>query len=162
LPIPFCVSSRAIESRFIEHFADPASFEKFAALAGQDHFDLAQVAARLAPEYAYRERLQDAMGEIAARLADPDNRSRSDSFDGLFADPWDCAPLPLGQSAGDAGQVRPAPGRQPGRRHSAIARPINHETHLQGLSPQHFMGRIQLIALARPKPPGARGSRGCL
>jgi len=59
----------AIESRFMK-FCRSRSSRSFAALAVRIIFDLAQVAARLAPEYAYRERCRTPLGENCRPLAD--------------------------------------------------------------------------------------------
>lgn len=136
----------ALESRFIERFADRASFERFAALAGQEQFDATRVAERLAPESAYRERLEQGMRAIAASLAEPDvvpvnipsmgwSQTRGIVPHCLWANLLAMlGKFGLHADGSLAGGVLQLPGQ------------INHETHLQGLSPQHFMGRLPVDA----------------
>lgn len=134
----------ALEPRFVSRFADADSFAAFAALAGQDAYAPAQVASRLAPEYAHREKLQEAIQAIAARLADPQSVPVAIPSMGLSQTRgivphciWANLLAMLGKyglhaDGRLAGGVLQLPGQ------------INHETHLQGLSPQHFMGRIPI------------------
>lgn len=136
----------AIERRFLAQFSEPGSFEAFAGLAGQDLYAPAQVAARLAPEYAYRERLQSSMRAIAARLADPASVPIALPSMGLSQTGgivphclWANLLAMLGKFGLHAdGQLAGGVLQLPNH--------ANHETHLQGLSPQHFMGRIPVDA----------------
>ncbi|PKL74864.1 MAG: hypothetical protein CVV27_18310, partial [Candidatus Melainabacteria bacterium HGW-Melainabacteria-1] len=133
---------RAVESRFLTQFADAASFADFAMLARQPHFAAEPLADRLAPESAYRERIMRAVREIGRQLADPEVVPVAIPSMGLSQTRgivphclWANLLAMLGKyglhpDGSLAGGVLQLPGQ------------INHETHLQGLSPQHFMGRI--------------------
>jgi len=61
----------AVEHRFIDQYADHASWRAFRDLAREDRFDAAAVAARIAPEPHLAPRLEAGIAEVAARLADP-------------------------------------------------------------------------------------------
>ncbi|MGV3522741.1 MAG: hypothetical protein ACO1RX_00870 [Candidatus Sericytochromatia bacterium] len=136
----------ALEQRFLTHFAEAESFERFAALARSDNFRPQAVAERIAPEFAYRERILNGIRQIAQQLANPESvpvhiPSMGLSQTGgivphclwanLLAMLGKFGLTPEGLLAGGVLQL-----------------PVqaNDETHLQGLSPQHFMGRLPVDA----------------
>lgn len=59
---------QAIDQRFISQFADPETFEDYAALAKSEIFAPERVAASIAPEPAYEERLLHGIRAIARKL----------------------------------------------------------------------------------------------
>lgn len=130
----------AFEARFISLFSDRASYDEFVSLAQEDRFAPKEVARRLAPEFAYRERIHQAIRDIAKkliRLTPIHIPSMGLSQTGgivphclwanIFGALGKLGVTPEGQLLGGILQL-------PGQ--------INHETHLQGFSPRHFMGRI--------------------
>lgn len=137
-----CRYPGAIEERFLTHFAERESFEAFAALARSDTYEAHAVAARLAPEFKYRERILRGIHEIAAKLVRQGSvpvHIPSMGFSQTRGIVPHCLWANLLAMLGKfglkadrslAGGVLQLPGQ------------ANHETHLQGLSPQHFMGRI--------------------
>lgn len=134
----------ALEPRFLTEFSDPDSFERFAELAREARFAPNQVAERIAPEPAYRERIEQGIREIAASLARPGvvpvqipsmgfSQTRGIVPHCLWANILAMlGKFGLNADGSLAGGVLQLPGQ------------INHETHLQGLSQQHFMGRIPI------------------
>ena len=132
----------AVEQRFIDQYADHASWRAFRDLAREDRFAAASVAARIAPEAHLAGRIERAIGTIAARLADPD------------VVPINIPSVGLSQTAGAVGHClwgdtlamlgkyglkangTPAGGtlRIPGQ--------INAESEVQALSRLFFFGRI--------------------
>lgn len=132
----------ALEQRFLTHFAEADSFERFAALARSDNFRPQAVADRIAPEFAYRERILSGIRQIAQQLARPESVPVHIPSMGLSQTGgivphclWANLLAMLGKFGLTpegllAGGVLQLPGQ------------ANDETHLQGLSPQHFMGRI--------------------
>jgi len=132
----------AVEMRFVEHFAEPESFERFAAQASADSFRPEEVAERIAPEFKYRKRIAQAIEDMARKLAAPGtvpvhipsmgfSQTRGVVPHCLWANILALTGKfglhPNGSLAGGVLQ---------------LAGQANHETHLQSLSPQHFMGRI--------------------
>ncbi|MBF2052513.1 MAG: hypothetical protein IGS03_03500 [Candidatus Sericytochromatia bacterium] len=132
----------ALNNDFLTHFTDAESFARFRELALDPDFEAEAVAERIAPEFKYRKRIVNAIHAIAARLADPAcvpvhipsmgfSQTRGVIphclWANLLAMLGKFGLKPDGQLAGGVLQL-------PGQ--------ANHETHLQSLSPQHFMGRI--------------------
>lgn len=130
----------AFESRFISHFSDRSSYEAFVQLASEERFSPKAVAHRLAPEFAYRERIHQAIRDIAkklTRLTPIHIPSLGLSQTGGVVPHclWSNVLASLGKLGLNAqgellGGILQIPGQ------------VNHETHLQGFSPRHFMGRI--------------------
>jgi anaerobic selenocysteine-containing dehydrogenase len=135
---------RAIDRGFIARHADPESFERYTALAGDEQFQPERVAARIGPEPSCRERLEQGIRAIAAKLVEP----------GVV--PINIPSVGLSQTKGAVGHClwgsllallgkyglradgSPAGGtlRIPGQ--------INAQTEVQGLSRRVFMGRIPM------------------
>ena len=132
----------ALESQFLTHFTEAGSFEHFLALASSDEFESLTVAARLAPEFKYRERILAGICNIAAKLVNQQtvpvhipSMGFSQTHGVVPHCLWANILAMLGKfglkpGGKMAGGVLQLPGQS------------NHETHLQSLSPQHFMGRI--------------------
>ncbi len=136
----------ALEQRFLNRFAESASFERFAGLARQERFKPEKVAERIAPEIAHCKRIEQGICEIAASLAHPDRvpvQIPSMGFSQTRGIVPHCLWANLLAMLGKFGLH--ADGRLAG---GVLQLPgqVNHETHLQGLSPQHFMGRIPIDA----------------
>jgi ferredoxin-NADP reductase/anaerobic selenocysteine-containing dehydrogenase len=133
-----------IEERFLEHFADKESFERFRELALSPRFEVDRVAERIAPEPGYVGKLARAIPALAHKLA----ASRSvpinipsvglSQTSGVVAHClWGCTLAMLGKYGLQADGT-PAGGtlRVPGQ--------INAESEVQGLSGKYFMGRIPM------------------
>ncbi len=61
----------AVDRRFVDHYADRETFDRYSAVAATEDFGADQVAARIAPEAGERENLAQGIRSTAARLADP-------------------------------------------------------------------------------------------
>jgi ferredoxin-NADP reductase/anaerobic selenocysteine-containing dehydrogenase len=132
----------AIDTRFLQRFADGATFEKYAALARSETFSVERVAARIAPEPSYVERLARGIRDIAARLVRPEVVPVNIPSVGLSQTSgvvahclWGGLLAMLGKyGLGPDGSPRGGTLRFPGQ--------INAESEVQGLSRKYFMGRI--------------------
>lgn len=134
----------AFEARFVSLFSDRASYEAFVNLASEEQFSPKEVAHRLAPEFAYRERIHQAIRDIAKKLT----RKTPIHIPSLGLSQtggivphclWANVLASLGKLGIDAsGTLQGGVLQLPGQ--------VNHESHLQGFSPQHFMGRIPVDA----------------
>ncbi len=130
----------AFEKRFVEHFSDHASYEAFVALASEARFEPKLVARQLAPEFAYRQRIHEAIRDIAKKLARKTpvhipsmglSQTRGIVPHCLWANIFAAlGKLGLDKNGVLQGGILQLPGQ------------VNHETHLQGFSPLHFTGRI--------------------
>jgi ferredoxin-NADP reductase len=132
----------AVERRFVERYADAATFDRYAALAGGADFAPAAVAARIAPEAQGVERLERGIRAIAERLVRPEVVPINIPSVGLSQTSgvvahclWGSLLALLGKY-GLRGDGSPAGGtlRLPGQ--------INAESEVQGLSRKYFMGRV--------------------
>ncbi|HEY8075683.1 MAG TPA: FAD-binding oxidoreductase [Labilithrix sp.] len=135
---------RAVAERFVSRFSEPSTFERFTALAKEEQFAPERVAARIAAEPEYEERVLAAIRLIAQKLADPAMVPVNIGSMGLSQTSgvvthclWACVMAMVGKyglRAGGAfagGTLR-------------LAGQINAESEVQGLSRKYFMGRIPM------------------
>lgn len=136
--------SHAVEQRFVDHFADRETFERFTAMARQEEFSPENVAARIAAEPSFEDRLVSGIRDIAAKLASEDVVPINIPSVGLSQTKgvvshclWGNVFALLGKY-GLKADGTPAGGtlRLPGQ--------INAQTEVQGLSRNVFMGRIPM------------------
>jgi anaerobic selenocysteine-containing dehydrogenase len=135
---------QAVDRRFIEHYADAATFEKYAAIAGSEEFAAERVAARIAPEPSYQERLAKGIRDIAAKLARPDVVPINLPSVGLSQTKGAAAHCLWGSLLGMLGKYGLRPDGSPAGGTLRIPGQIDAETEVQGLSRRVFMGRIPI------------------
>lgn len=134
----------SVETRFVDQYADPQSFEQFQELASLDHYDAKSVAHRIAPLPELAPRLESGIIRIAERLAEHDTVPINIPSVGLSQTKGAVAHCLWGSVLALVGKYglrtdgRPAGGtlRLPGQ--------INAQTEVQGLSRGFFMGRIRM------------------
>ncbi|MCP4868664.1 MAG: hypothetical protein GY898_08090 [Proteobacteria bacterium] len=132
----------AVEQRFINQYADHASWRAFRDLAREDRFAAATVAARIAPEPHLAGRIERAIEAIAERLADPavvpvniPSVGLSQTAGAVGHCLWADTLAMLGKYGLDAdGSLAGGTLRIPGQ--------INAESEVQALSRLFFFGRI--------------------
>lgn len=140
--------AQAVSSRFVERFANRASFEAYTALAASERFAPERVAERIAPEPRYADRLLRGIRRIALKLAQqgvvPINIPSvglSQTSGAVTHCLWGSALGLVGKYGLDAvSSVAGGTLRLPGQ--------INAETEVQGLSRKFFMGRIPMSEAA--------------
>ncbi|MBJ96060.1 MAG: hypothetical protein CMP23_16470 [Rickettsiales bacterium] len=133
---------QAPHPQFIARFSDPSSWDHFLKLASSDRFRPATVAQRIAPEPSHTDRIETAILNIAARIAEPGvvpinipSVGLSQSSGAVAHCLWGSVMAMVGKY-GLSAEGEPAGGtlRIPGQ--------INAETEVQGLSSRFFFGRI--------------------
>ena len=132
----------AVERRFIDRYADHATWRSFRDLALEERFSAEQVAARIAPEPRLEGRIRDAIEQIAAKLADPEvvpinipsvGLSQTNGAVGHCL--WGGALAMLGKyGLKPGGDVAGGTLRVPGQ--------INAQSEVQALSRLYFPGRV--------------------
>lgn len=134
----------AVESRFINYFANHESYENYIKLVNGSRFDPQQVAQRIAPEPEYVDQLASAIRSIASKLAQTETvpihipsvgLSQTSGVAALSL--WSNLLALLGKyglraDGSVAGGVLSLPGQS------------NAATAVQGLSSNYFMGRIPI------------------
>jgi hypothetical protein len=135
---------QAVDRRFIDRYADAATFEKYAGIAGSEEFAAERVAARIAPEPSYQERLAKGVREIAAKLARPDVVPINLPSVGLSQTKGAVAHCLWGSLLGMLGKYGLRPDGSPAGGTLRIPGQIDAETEVQGLSRRVFMGRIPI------------------
>lgn len=134
----------AVSRQFVERFGDEESFRKFVELASSPTYEPERVAARIAPEPGYEERLYKGIRTIAHRLAASGSvpivlpSVGLSQTSGVVAHClWGSTLAMLGKYGLNADST-PAGGvlRLPGQ--------INAESEVQGLSRKYFFGRIPM------------------
>ncbi len=139
---------QAIGARFVERFADRASFDAYTALAGSDRFAPERVSERIAPEPRYVDRLLRGIRRIALKLAQAGVVPINIPSVGLSQTSGAVTHCLWGSALGLVGKYGlSAPGslaggtlRLPGQ--------INAESEVQGLSRKFFMGRVPMSEAA--------------
>jgi hypothetical protein len=135
---------RGVDRRFVDRYADPQTFERYATLARGEQFDPERVAARIAPEPPFQERLVRGIRDIAAKLIQPEVVPINIPSVGLSQTKgavghclWGSLLALLGKY-GLRADGSPAGGtlRIPGQ--------IDAQTEVQGLSRRVFMGRVPM------------------
>lgn len=134
----------AISSRFVDRFADKASFEAFIALAKADRFAPARVAERCAADPEYVDRLAKGIRMIARKMAQPGmvpihvgSMGLSQTSGVVAHCLWACVMAMVGKYGINAdGSVAGGTLRLPGQ--------INAESEVQGISRKYFFGRIPI------------------
>ena len=127
---------------FLARFTDKDSWKSFHALAASDRFRPAVVAARIAPEPRFEQRILNAIIAIAARLADPQVVPINIPSVGLSQTSGAVAHCLWGSVLAMVGKYGlKAPG-EPAGGTLRIPGQINAQSEVQGLSSQFFFGRI--------------------
>ena len=132
----------AVDRRFVDRYADAQTFEQYAALAGGEQFAPERVAARIAPEPSYEERLLRGIRDIASKLVQPDVVPINIPSVGLSQTKGVVAHCLWGSLLGMLGKYGLRPDGSPAGGTLRIPGQINAETEVQGLSRRAFMGRI--------------------
>jgi anaerobic selenocysteine-containing dehydrogenase len=133
-----------LEPRFIERFADAASFERYRALALEPHFAPEVVARRIAAEPAYEANLLAGIRGIAARMATPGVVPINIPSVGLSQTTGVVAHCLWGNAMAMVGKYGLRPDGTPAGGTLRIPGQINAESEIQGLSGKYFMGRIPI------------------
>jgi ferredoxin-NADP reductase/anaerobic selenocysteine-containing dehydrogenase len=134
----------AVSARFVERFSAPGSFEAFSALARSEQFAPERVAARVAAEPEYAERIERGIELIAQKMAQPGmvpihigSMGLSQTSGVVAHCLWACVMAMVGKYGLHAdGTLAGGTLRLPGQ--------INAESEVQGLSRKYFMGRIPI------------------
>ncbi len=132
----------AVEDRFIEHFSDKESFEKYINLATSDRFEPRAVAERIAPEPELVERLHKGIQGLAARLVDPNTVPVNIPSVGLSQTSGVVAHCLWGNLLAMVGKYGLKPDGTLAGGTLRIPGQINAESEVQGLSRKYFMGRV--------------------
>ncbi len=131
----------AICSEFIESFAEAETFAVFRELALQGDYHPRAVAERIAPEFAYRERIYQAICDIAAKIAGTKVPLLIPSMG--FSQTRGIVPHCIWANIfAMVGKFGHHPDQSLVGGILQLPGQINHETHIQSLSPQHFVGRL--------------------
>ncbi|MBI3270631.1 MAG: hypothetical protein HYZ53_16615 [Planctomycetes bacterium] len=133
---------QAVDRRFVERYADPATFEKYAALAASEAFEAEKVAGRIAPEPDLAPRLVEGIRDIAARLVRPDVVPINIPSVGLSQTKGAVAHCLWGSLLAMLGKYGLRADGTPAGGTLRIPGQINAQTEVQGLSRRSFMGRI--------------------
>ncbi|HVT05380.1 MAG TPA: molybdopterin dinucleotide binding domain-containing protein [Thermoanaerobaculia bacterium] len=133
----------AVDARFLQHYGDDASFEKFTELARSDDYDADRAAARIAAEPQLGPRIANGIRAIAARLADPAVIPINIPSVGLSQTKGAVAHALWGSVLGMVGKYGLRSDGTPAGGTLRIPGQINAETEVQGLSRRIFMGRIR-------------------
>lgn len=134
----------AVSERFIEKFSAPGSWDSFSALASSEQFAPERVAARVAAEPEYAERIEQGIKLIARKMAEPGmvpvhigSMGLSQTSGVVAHCLWACVMAMVGKYGVNAdGTLAGGTLRLPGQ--------INAESEVQGLSRKYFMGRIPI------------------
>jgi len=134
----------AVHAQFIDRFADRASCDAYCTLARLESFSPERVAARIAPEPQYVERLLAGIRRIALKLAQPGvvpvnipSMGLSQTSGAVAHCLWGSVLGLLGKYGLDGiGSLAGGTLRVPGQ--------INAESEVQGLSRKYFMGRVPM------------------
>ncbi|MBI4640020.1 MAG: hypothetical protein HY731_04965, partial [Candidatus Tectomicrobia bacterium] len=135
---------QAVDRRFIERYADPQTFERYAALASGEQFASENVAARIAPEPSYEDRLIRAIRDIASKLVQPDVVPINIPSVGLSQTKGVVAHCLWGSLMAMLGKYGLRADGSPVGGTLRIPGQINAQTEVQGLSRRAFMGRIPM------------------
>jgi ferredoxin-NADP reductase/anaerobic selenocysteine-containing dehydrogenase len=135
---------QAISQKFVDRFAAPGSFEAFSALAKHEQFAPQRVAARVAADPEYVERLEKGIRLIARKMAEPGmvpvhigSMGLSQTSGVVAHCLWACVMAMVGKYGINAdGTLAGGTLRLPGQ--------INAESEVQGMSRKYFMGRIPI------------------
>ncbi len=134
----------AIEGRFIEHFAEADSFERFSSFARQSRFEPRHVAGRIAPEPEYEARLEDGIRMIARKLAERGTVPINIPSVGLSQSSGVVAHCLWGSALAMVGKYGLNPDGSPAGGTLRVPGQINAESEVQGLSRKYYMGRIPI------------------
>lgn len=135
---------RSVDQRFAGRYADADSFDRYRALAASDRFAPEHVAARIAPEAAYQERLVKGISDIAARLARLDLVPINIPSVGLSQSKGAVAHCLWGDVLALVGKYGLRPDGSPAGGTLRLPGQINAQSEVQGLSRRIFMGRIRM------------------
>jgi len=132
----------AVDRRFVDSYAERASFDSYAAMASAESFDADRVAAHIAPEARERQNLAQGIRAIAARLADPHSVPINIPSVGLSQTKGAVAHCLWGSVLALVGKYGLRPDGTPAGGTLRLPGQINAQSEVQGLSRRIFMGRI--------------------
>lgn len=138
----------AVDTRFVERFAERESFEKYVALARSESYAPERVAARVAAEPKYVGRVLKAIRAIACKLSQPGFAPVNIPSVGLSQTTGVVAHCLWGDVFALVGKYGLAPGGQLLGGTLRLPGQINAESEVQGLSRKYFMGRVPVDAAA--------------
>lgn len=134
----------AVEQRFLDRFADPASFVRYRELVMQPRFAPEEVARRIAAEPAYEANVLAGIRGIAARMANPGTVPINIPSVGLSQTTGVVAHCLWGNAMAMVGKYGLRADGTPAGGTLRIPGQINAESEIQGLSGKFFMGRIPI------------------
>ena len=134
---------QAVESRFVDQYADRESFEDYRQLALSETFEPARTAERIAPEPAFADRLLRGIRDIAAQLAKPEVVPINIPSVGLSQTKGVVAHCLWGSLLAMLGKYGLKADGTPAGGTVRIPGQINAQTEVQGLSRNYFMGRVR-------------------
>jgi ferredoxin-NADP reductase/anaerobic selenocysteine-containing dehydrogenase len=137
-----------IEHRFLEHFADAETFERFRELATSARFEPERVAERIAPEPGYVGKLERAIRTIAYKLAQEQTVPINIPSVGLSQTSGVVAHCLWGSAMAMLGKYGLRPDGSPAGGTLRVPGQINAESEVQGLSGKYFMGRVPMADAA--------------
>ena len=132
----------AVEQRFIDQFSDKDSFERFAELALTTRFEPHHVAARIAPEPEYVERIENGIHILAHKFTRPEMVPVNLPSVGLSQSSGVVAHCLWGSILAMLGKYGLKPDGTPAGGTLRVPGQINAESEVQGLSRKYYMGRI--------------------
>jgi len=135
-----------VDQRFVDRYADRATFDRYVALAGSDRFAPERVAAALAPEPGDEPHLLLGIRGIAARIAAPGVVPINIPSVGLSQTKGAAAHCLWGDALGLVGKYGLRPDGSPAGGTLRLPGQINAQSEVQGLSRRVFMGRIPVDA----------------
>jgi anaerobic selenocysteine-containing dehydrogenase len=136
----------AVHTRFVDQFADRASFDAFVAQARDEHFAPPRVAERICAEPSYAERIRHGIEDLASMLAAPGTVPIHIPSVGLSQTKGAVAHAVWGSVLALVGKYGLAAPGEPAGGTLRLPGQINAQTEVQGLSRRLFMGRIPVTA----------------
>lgn len=133
---------QAVEQRFINSYSDSETFKQYYDLAKSEEFSPENVAARIAPEPSYEERLLKGIRSIAAKLVNKDTVPINIPSVGLSQTKGVVSHCLWGNLLAMLGKYGLKPDGTPFGGTLRIPGQINAQTEVQGLSRNSFMGRV--------------------
>ncbi|MCO4771067.1 MAG: hypothetical protein KDA24_13615 [Deltaproteobacteria bacterium] len=132
----------AVDQAFIQRFANAASWRRYRSLAREARFAPDTVAERIAPEPWLAERIERAIADIAAKIADSDTVPINIPSVGLSQSKGAVSHCLWGSALALVGKYGLHPGGEPRGGVLRVPGQINAESEIQGLSRLFFYGRV--------------------
>jgi len=132
----------AVDHDFVARFADRAAFDRYVRAAKEERFSPARTAARIAPEPELAPRIEQAILDIAARLAHPDVVPINIPSVGLSQTTGVVAHCTWGDALALVGKYGLRPGGDPAGGTLRLPGQANAQTEVQALNRNIFFGRL--------------------